>query len=273
MKKSETYPFFAMLLTGFFMGIAGIAPGISGGAVAVMFGLYEPIVSAVGTIWVDFRKKALFLLPLGIGAAVGMLLFGRLIHYLLDVYSFLTCSIFVGLIGGTLPSVFREACKGGFRFRYLSAMLLCAAAVVFLSTLRELQYTGGERLPYWIALFCGAVLGLGSVLPGTSMSFLLMALGVYKPLLHAVEIPDIGRLLMVGIGFCAAFFAFARVFGWLYKRVHGWMSFAVAGMLLGSVAPVIPIPQTAVDGAELLLAATLSAGVSYGLLRIKKNFD
>ncbi len=270
MKKRKNSPFLIMMLTGFFMGIAGIAPGISGGAVAVIFGLYEPIVSAVGSIYKDFRSKALFLFPLGIGAAVGVLLFGRLIYYLLDTHAFLTYSIFVGLIGGTLPSVFRDACKCGFRFRYLFAMLLCAVTVAFLSTLRELQYTGGVNLPYWLALLCGGLLGLGSVLPGTSMSFLLMALGVYKPLLHAVEMLDIGRLLMVGIGFCAAFLAFARLLGQMYKKAHGWMSFAVAGMLLGSVVPMIPLPHSVGDGAVLVTAVMLSAVTSYGLLRIKK---
>ncbi len=270
MKKRAYSSFLIMMLTGFFMGIAGVAPGISGGAIAVVFGLYEPIVSAVGTIHKEFPKKALFLLPLGIGAAIGMLLFGRLIHYLLDTHAFLTYSVFIGLIIGTLPSVFRDASKKGFRPRYLIATLVFAVAMVFLTTLREIHYSGGERLPYPLAFLCGAVLGLGSVLPGTSMSFVLIAFGVYKPLLHAVELVDIGRLLAVGIGFCVAFLAFARLLGWVYKKAHGWMSFAVVGMLIGSVAPVIPIPQSVSDGVLLLMAVGLSAALSFSLLRIKE---
>lgn len=269
MKKRAYSSFLVMMLTGFFMGIAGIAPGISGGTVAVVFGLYEPIVSAVGTIHREFAKKALFLLPLGIGAAIGMLLCGRLIHYLLDTYTFLTYSVFIGLIVGTLPSVFRDASKKGFHPRYLIATLVFAVAVMFLTTLREIHYSGGEHLPYPLAFLCGAVLGLGSVLPGTSMSFVLMAFGVYKPLLHAVELVDVGRLLAVGIGFCVAFLAFARLLGWIYQKAHGWMSFAAVGMLIGSVAPVVPVPHSVNDGMLLLAAVLLSAALSFGLLQIK----
>lgn len=271
MQKHDVRTFLLMTVTGFLMGIAAIAPGISGGAIAVIFGLYEPITAAIGTLWKDFRRKLQFLAPLGIGAALGMLLFGRLILFLFSTYTAMTCAVFIGLIAGTLPSVFRSAARDGFRPRYLFATVPCAVVVAWVTTFQGLQYTVSETaLPHWLMLVCGGILGLGSVLPGTSASFVLMALGVYGPMLTAVDAFDIPRLLLLGVGFCAVFVSFARLFSWVYKKAHGWMSFAVVGMLLGSVWAVVPVPADGIQAVLMVVLALGAAALSYLLLRIKE---
>lgn len=270
MEKKSIRTFLLMTLTGFLMGIAAIAPGVSGGAIAVIFDLYEPITEAVGTLWKDFRRKLRFLTPLGIGAALGMLLFGRLIHFLFSEYTAMTCAVFVGLIAGTLPSVFRTAARDGFRLRYLIVTVLFAMLVGWITTLKEIQYSVTETaLSHgWMAL-CGAILGLGSVLPGTSASFVLMALGVYEPMLAAVNELDILRIALLGVGFGVTFLLLARLVSWVYKKAYGWMSFAVIGMLLGSVYAVLPTPANSVQGVWMIVIAVVAAAVSYGLLCIK----
>lgn len=270
MQKSGARTFLLMVITGFFMGIAAIAPGISGGAVAVIFGLYEPITDAVGTLWKDLRRKVQFLAPLGIGMALGMLLFGRLILFLFSTYTTVTCTVFIGLIVGTLPSVFRSAARDGFRFRYVLATVPCAVLVAWVTTLQSLQYAVTDALPYWLVLVCGGILGLGSVLPGTSAAFVLMGLGVYEPLLVAVDALDIPRLLLIGAGFCFVFLSLARLIGWAYKKAHGWMSFAVLGMLFGSIWPIVPIPANVGQGMLMGVLALGAAALSYLLLRIKE---
>ncbi len=271
MAKSEMRAFFLMMLTGFLMGIAAIAPGVSGGAIAVVFGLYEPITAAIGTLWKDFRRKVQFLAPLGIGVALGMLLFGRLILFLFSNYTAMTCAVFIGLITGTLPSVFRTAARDGFRWRYLLATVPCALLVAWVTTFQGFQYSVTDgTLPYWLVLVCGGILGLGSVLPGTSAAFVLMGLGVYEPLLVAVNDLDIPRLLLIGLGFGAVFISLARLLGWIYKKAHGWMSFSVVGMLLGSVWPILPIPTSVGEGTIMGVFALGAAVLSYVLLQINK---
>lgn len=271
MQKQDVRTFLLMTLTGFLMGVAAIAPGISGGAIAVIFGLYEPITAAIGTLWKDFRRKLQFLAPLGVGAAAGMLLFGRLIHFLFSAYTAVTCAVFIGLIAGTLPSVFRTAARDGFRRRYLFAVVPAAAIVVWVTTLQGLQYTVSETaLPHWLMLVCGGILGLGSVLPGTSASFVLMALGVYEPMLAAVNRLDVLRLLCLGVGFCVVFVSLARLLSFVYRKAHGWMSFAVLGMLLGSILPIVPIPTSVTNGILMSVLAVGAAALSYLLLRIKE---
>ncbi len=269
MPKSRCRSFLLLIFTGFFMGVAAIAPGVSGGAIAVIFGLYQPITDAIATLFKDMQKKLAFLLPLGLGAAAGMLLFGRLIHHLFFRFAALTCAVFVGLIGGTFPSVIRTAAREGFRRRYLLAAVPCAAAVYWITTLNELQYTAIAAPSHWLMFLCGVILGLGSVLPGTSASFVLMALGLYQPMLATVVAWDIPRMLLLGLGFCATFILFARLMSQLYKIAYGWVSFAVLGMLVGSVLAVLPKPSSVVEGVCTSLLALAAAALSYLLLRIK----
>ena len=270
MKKNANRSILRMALTGFFIGVAAIAPGISAGAITIVFGLYEPITDAVAHIWRDFRKKLLFLAPLSVGAVAGMLVFGRLITHLFVAYPDLTCALFVGLIVGTLPSVFHTAARDGFRLRYLLATAALAILTVWLTALEQLQYTGAaNELPHWLTLVCGGILGLGSVLPGVSASFVLMAMGVYESVLQVLSTPDIPRMLLLGIGFGGVVILFSRLVSWLFKKAHGWMSFAVAGMLVGSIFHVIPTPTA--NGQGVLVIALMIGGAALSYYLLKRN--
>ncbi len=272
MENREKRSFFLRVLTGFFVGVAAIAPGISGGAITIIFGLYEPIADAVAHIFHNFREKLRFLLPLALGAAAGMLLLCRVINYLFLYYHDLTCALFVGLIIGTLPSVFRTAAEKGFRLRYLLATLLCGGAVVWLTALEQLHYTGAaDSLPYWLALVSGGIVGFGSVLPGVSASFILMAMGVYEPMLRAMNEWDIPRLLLMAVGFGGVVLLLTRLVSWLFKKAYGWMNFAIAGMLVGSIVNVIPVPTMDWNGAAVVALMAGGAALSYFLLRIEKK--
>ena len=103
------------LITGFFIGIGAIAPGISGGAIAVIFGLYDRIADAIAHFYRGFREKMRFLLPLCLGGGAGVLLFGQVISWLFAHYNTPVRILFIGLMAGTLPSLFRTAAKEGFR--------------------------------------------------------------------------------------------------------------------------------------------------------------
>ncbi|MBO5797615.1 MAG: DUF368 domain-containing protein [Clostridia bacterium] len=262
------------VLTGFFIGVAAIAPGISGGAIAIAFGLYEPIAQAVAHIFRDFRKHLLFLAPLGAGAVVGVLLSGRVIHRLVGEYPVFTSALFVGLILGTLPSVFSAAARDGFHPRYLLATALLAVLTGWFTTLDQLQYTGtAGELPLWLTVVCGGILGLGTILPGVSASFVLMALGVYEPLLQVLEQMDILRISLLALGFGGVMLLLARLISWLFQKAHGWMSFSVAGMLIGSLVPAIPIPTADWRGVWMVALAAAGGALSYSLLKMYKKSE
>ncbi len=263
-------PFWKTLLTGFLIGIGAIAPGVSGGAFAVIFGLYAAITDAVAHIYHDFRKKLRFLLPLGIGGVLGVLLFGRLVEWLFTYYEVPVRWLFVGLMVGTLPSVFREAGREGFRKRYLLPMLVCGAGIFLLSKQQGVAYTGdATALPMGMSLLCGAVVGFGTIVPGASASFVLMSMGLYEPMLRALNALDFSLLLPMGIGFLAFVVLFAKLVSWLYSRAYGWISYAVTGLLIGSILAVVPSVRADRQTVLALLLAVIGGLLSFTMLQIK----
>ena len=146
------------LMTGFLIGIGAIAPGISGGAIAVIFGLYHRITDAIAHFYQDFPQKMKFLLPLCLGGGAGVLLFSHVIAYLFAYYNAPVRILFIGLMVGTLPSIFHTAAKEGFRRRYLLAFALAAAATAFVFRLDGVAYIGSRvALTFPVLLVCGAV--------------------------------------------------------------------------------------------------------------------
>lgn len=139
------YPgFWSTLATGFLIGIGSIAPGVSGGAIAVVFNLYDPITDALAHFYRDFKNKMKFLIPLCLGAGASILLFSQIIAYFSAHYNMATRCLFVGLMAGTLPSVFHTAGRQGFRWWYPLPMLAAAAGTIWLSCAHLFVYTGGE---------------------------------------------------------------------------------------------------------------------------------
>ena len=101
-------------LKGIVVGLGGVAPGLSGSVLLIIFGLYRQTLDAIGTLLTDFRKKIRFLLPLVCGMVLGVLLFSKLIDFLIHDYEMPTRFCFLGLILGTLPMVWKEVKKDGF---------------------------------------------------------------------------------------------------------------------------------------------------------------
>ncbi len=261
------------LLTGFLIGLGAIAPGISGGAIAVIFGLYHRITDSIAHFYQDFPQKMKFLLPLCLGGGAGVLLFSHVVAYLFAHYNAPVRILFIGLMAGTLPSIFRTAAKEGFHRRYLLAFALAAAATAFVSRLDSVSYIGGRvALTFPVLLACGAVIGFGTIVPGVSSSFLLMAAGLYEPLMNVLTTMELAKLLPLGLGFGLFILLFSRLISFLYRKAYGWVSFTIAGLLVGSIVPVIPTGLSLdwLTAGACLLA--LSGGwLSWYLLRKKAD--
>ena len=271
-RSQQIKTFFTTTAVGFLMGIGMIAPGVSGGAIAVIFGLYEQITDAVAHFYREFRKKMAFLIPLAIGAGVSVLLFSQIIQFFFTEYNAPTRCLFLGLMIGTLPSVFRTAAKDGFRVRYLPLFVVMAALAILMGMPGNFSYTGGqEGLTFPLLLISGAVIGFGTIVPGVSSSFLLMAAGLYDPLLTVLNTRDIPRLLPIALGFGIFVLLFTRLVNWLYQKAYGFTSFAVCGLLVGSLFPVIPPLKADLASAAAVLLGVAGAVLSWYLLRRKEK--
>lgn len=233
--------FWKNALAGLLMGIGCVLPGVSGGVMAVSFGLYRPMLDAVLGIFHDTRRKLLFLAPLALGGAAGLLLGARCLGTAMRLYEKPMLCLFTGFILGGVPDLLAEAEAGGrFRRRWLGAL---AGGVLLALPMALLRAQGVERalsLTPLQALAVGLAEGVGTVVPGLSTSFLLMNLGWYQAYLDALAHPQAGVLGLVALGFAASALASMKAVQWLFDHARGYAYYAVLGFLLVSVALVFP---------------------------------
>lgn len=239
MRRQES--FWRNALAGLLMGIGCVLPGVSGGVMAVSFGLYRPMLDAVLGIFHDTRRKLLFLAPLALGGAAGLLLGARCLGTAMRLYEKPMLCLFTGFILGGVPDLLAEAEAGGrFRRRWLGAL---AGGVLLALPMALLRAQGVERalsLTPLQALAVGLAEGVGTVVPGLSTSFILMNLGWYQAYLEALAHPQAGVLGLVALGFAASALASMKAVQWLFDHARGYAYYAVLGFLLVSVALVFP---------------------------------
>lgn len=160
---------FIRLFKGFMIGFGGIVPGLSGGVLSVILGVYDRMMSFLGNIRKDFLKNVRYFLPIGIGGVLGVVFFAGIIEAAFGTYAALFTALFIGFVAGTFPSVYRTAGKQGRTGSDWLTLLIAAAFVFILMLLGEQNFTQIEpNIVVW--LLSGAIVALGFIVPGLSPS-------------------------------------------------------------------------------------------------------
>lgn len=234
---------------GIVIGAGAILPGISGASLAVVFGVYEEFIQLLTHPLKNikpFLSRHVFLV---FGIAAGFIVFTLLLNSLFNNYQTEVVFIFSGFITGTLPGIFRRAKKEGIDNSGIFSFCLCTGIFIFIamigkngndsiSILRTAEIP--KSFPFGIWMLAGAIIGIGSLMPGISASFFLMAVGMYGPLLDAFANRSILSGIQIGAGALISLLLFSHLVEWLYKEFHGIVSFAVLGCTLGSLILVFP---------------------------------
>ena len=276
-----------LFFKGLIVGVANIIPGVSGGTVAVITGVFDPIIEALNTLFKKFVRNLKFIIPLGLGAVAGVVAFSKLVGYSLDRFPLQTGFFFVGLVLGSVPMIYASMTRSGrFKGTYLIPFALCALAVVALAVTHTYfvpEETAAGTLPQltftvMIRYFFGGMLSAGAmVVPGVSGSLVMMLLGLYDDMLAMISgITSFGDkalmlraflcIIPMALGIIAGIFTIARIIGWLFKKFRTGTYYGILGLLAGSVlALLISLRMTAmvftVPGV-LVSAATLAAGIA-----------
>lgn len=237
MNKLKT-DFFKKLIGGLFVGIGGILPGVSGGVMAVAFGLYKPMVYAVTNIHKTPKQSIIFLLPIAIGGIIGILVTSQLVEFLMTNVREPVMYLFLGLVASGIPSMVKEGNKNGFKPSYIIAAALGAALMYFLSTIDLPSYADG--LTSLAAVASGSIISVGVVIPGMSSSFLLMQLGWYDPLLKAFNDFEIKTLFLAGLGLAVAGLLTLLLIRRMFDKFPGYAFYAVLGFLCVSMIMIFP---------------------------------
>ena len=248
------------LVQGFIIGAGGILPGISGGVLSVIFGIYRPVMEVLAHPLNGLRRHLSLLLPVGAGAILGFLCGGGLILVLFDRSEKLAICLFIGLILGTLPSLWAEA---GAQGRGRGAYLSCAASFLALSAvLLYAQYGAFYTMrPGFLGfLFCGLLWGLSLIVPGMTSSSILMAVGLFTPMAEGFARLDMAVILPWLLGMALIVLTLARVVNWCFRAHYPLFYHAVFGIVLASTVVIIPLHYDGARDALLcLLAAALGA--------------
>ncbi len=249
------------LLQGALIGFGAVLPGVSGGVLCVVFGVYKIIMELMSHPVKALKKNMRTLVPVIIGVVIGFLGLAKLLGVLLERYPDPSVCLFIGLIVGMLPSMYREAGLKG-RTKGSWAALIIAFALVF-TMLVTLKWVINVNIAtgFGAYMFCGACLALSIICPGMSFSTTLMPLGLYQPFVDAIGNLDFGALIPAGIGGLLMVVLFAKAVSWMLDNHYSVMFHAIIGIVIAATIVIIPFASFANLGSCIVNIICLVVGL------------
>lgn len=245
-KNFSVMQFVIKVLQGALIGLGAVLPGISGGVLCVIFGIYKTIMEFLADPFRKFKTHVPKLIPIGIGGVIGFLGIANLLSFLLEKYPAPSVCLFIGLIGGMLPSLFREAGEQG-RSKASYVSMVVAMIIVF-ALLISLKLFSVEITPnFGWYIFCGFCLALSVIAPGMSFSTLLMPLGLYEPFVAGIGHLDFSVLIPGGIGGLATVILIAKAVDSLFTNHHSVAFHAIIGIVIAATIMIIPFASFTVS--------------------------
>lgn len=239
---------------GFFVGLAVIVPGISGSTVAIIFKLYDQFLYAIGNLFKQFKKCFTFLLPIGIGVVLGLVLGFIGVKQLLKILPFAIVGLFAGLMVGAFPAVKDELKGAEMNAKRVVLFVVGVLIPIGVGCLSAILTAHEETtdfvnkfvdVQWWhilIALPVGYLLGITQIVPGLSASAILMAIGWFQSLVDSVSFTFWSSSPMVlllyvslGVGFLLGIFTFSKLLSTLFEKSRHTSYSAIVGLSLGSI--------------------------------------
>ena len=271
--------FFYLFLIGILIGTAMIVPGVSGAVIAVIFGVYDKLISALTNLFKDFKNNFVFLFVLGLGIIIGAVWFSNILMFLFERQEFITKCCFVGLILGGVPCLFKVVKNKGDRINYIAlfitlifSFLLWIISEKYLSI--NLSETSSSIVKDFLKLFLsGVIYSVGKVIPGISSSFLLVVIGMYEFVLSVIAHPisfglmNIKRVIPFAIGLISGAIVLLKVMSHLLKKHFGLIYSIIIGFVIGSIPALIPIFLNIKQLMQGIFFAVLSFYLSYKMTK------
>jgi putative membrane protein len=239
------------LIQGMIIGVANVIPGVSGGTLALIMGIYENLMEAIGEFFVADKKQKLkygfFLSKILIGAVIGIFLFAKTIEYLYNNYFQPTNFFFIGLIIASIPGITRGEERITDKKGNLVLFLVGFCLIFMLSSIHHGDKSGIGALALDITplyslklLFCGALASAAMIIPGISGSMLLMVLGEYYNVLGLINSRNLVGIGVVGLGAMVGILLFSRIIDFLLKNHRGMTIYFIVGLIVASLVEIWP---------------------------------
>ncbi len=248
-------------LCGVLIGAGAILPGVSGGVLAVVFDIYQPFMEVLTHPKTALAKYWIWFPPIIVGWCLGFLGFAKGIAAAMDISTTVTTWLFIGLIVGTVPSLFREAGRNGRSTSSWVSLFFCASALFaglfYVSRIVHVSVTPN----FWWYNFCGALWGMSIVIPGMTSSSVMMALDLYQPMLQGLANLDLLVLSACLPGMFLTILLLARLVTWFLRRHYSVAFHGILGIVVASTLVIVP---TAYSGAgEVALSVLCCIGGFY----------
>lgn len=258
------------VLEGALIGLGAVLPGISGGVLSVIFGIYRPIMELLSNPITNFRTHVPKLMPVIIGGVIGFLGVANVLSFFLEKYPDPSVCVFIGLITGMLPSLFREAGEQGRSRASWVSMILCMCVLFALLLGLRMLHIDIQPNFFWY-LFCGFCLALSVIAPGMSFSTLLMPMGLYVPFVDGIGSLDLGILIPGGIGAAVTVICLARAINSLFEYHYSAAFHGIIGIVIAATIMTIPFSGFR-DGRSILInLICVAVGIGAALLLDRFN--
>ena len=259
---------------GALIGTGFLLPGVSGGALAAIFGLYQRIVSFIAHIHKDFIKNVRFFIPVGLGALFGMFVLAWPLSFFLKHYEAQVIWGFIGCIIGTLPALWKEAGKEGREKRHYAILALSAiiGSVLLFAARNYLSMQVPQHFITWI--FAGFIIALGVLVPGMSPSNFLIYFKMYDAMVDAFKLMDLMVLVPLLLGFAVCLFSLSALIDRLLAKIYAGMFHFVVGIVIASTLMIVPLNHNYASAGTIVCGIAFIAGITLGfwMSRLEKKY-
>ena len=260
---------------GIIAGIGGIAPGLSGSVLLVILGLYQKTVSAIGTLFKNFKENVKFLFPLFLGFGVGVLLFSKVIDFFLNNFEMYTRFAFLGLVIGTVPLFYKEVKKEGFSPKYYIVIAISAIIGFSVFFLNKNLFPVITDPNLFQSVLLGVAVAGSSIVPGVDSAVILSSLGLYELYVGSLASFDLPILIPARFGLVIGAFIISFVMNKLIKRFYTATFSIIFGLFLSLIPNVLNSSCVIGFNAQTVISfiiLIIGFGISYFLGDVKNNF-
>ena len=295
--KRSLKDYIIISLKGMAMGAADVVPGVSGGTIAFISGIYEELLNSISSFNLSlfsvlknegFKKvwkmvNGRFLLALFIGICISVLSLAKLIENLLENHPILIWSFFFGLVLASIIYIAKQI-----KIWNIKSYLYLIFGLIFAYYITTLNPVISQNSSPWFLFLAGMIAICARILPGISGSFILVLLGAYKPILNAINTKDFFSIVIFMAGAILGLLTFSRVLKWLFSKYKNYTLALLIGFIAGSLNKIWPWKETiswrtnskgievpfnttsvsplSFDGDSKLLMAGLLAIIGFGLI-------
>lgn len=241
-----------LILKGFLIGSSMSVPGVSGGTMAILLGIYDKLIGAISNFLKDIKGNTIFLIKFCIGSALGIGSLAFAIKWALETFPLPVSFFFLGAVIGGIPALYAKTKQKTFGASSLIYFLLGLGIVISIGfiPINNFDVSNGAGLAHYVMLLItGIIIALALVLPGISTSHMLLVLGMYESMLQAITKFDVMYIGILGIATLIGIFLITKPIEWTMNRFPHQTYWMIIGFVLGStseifkdiILPAIPV--------------------------------